>query len=501
VEPAGSTFFYSFVLFLLLAPLYKAGNRAWPLLLLELAAIGFLFVLVLRRPVALLVAPPRPLTAALAVLLAYPLLQLVPMPDALWRALPGHAAYVAVLERFAASGAANASRTISVVPSATEYGWLALLPPLACLVAVQRLAPAQVVRLLVAMAVFTGGEALLGLLQVGSGGESIFYLRNDQAYGTATGTFVNRDHFAAMLAMMLPVIVGLLVFSIRHGRHEQKRRQPLSSADTVSQRVLVFASAVLILLCLLFTFSRAGIATALVGLAFSSILLARARTGLKHANRIVGALVVAGLALAALIGLAPILEKFEPDQLRLAGGTRFAIYAATLRAAIEFLQFGSGLSTFADVFPRFQAEVMGGYIDHAHNDYVQLFMEIGLAAPVIVALLFTAYITRMSDLLRRERGRSFTLLQIAVGVGLLPMILHSFFDFGLHMPANAMWFATLAGVMLHAGVASAPSEAESAGGRGRRSAGTESGGGSKRASGDEGIDGAGTASGQPASIR
>ena len=49
VEPAGSTFFYSFVLFLLLAPLYKAGNRALPLLLLELAAIGFLLVLALRR--------------------------------------------------------------------------------------------------------------------------------------------------------------------------------------------------------------------------------------------------------------------------------------------------------------------------------------------------------------------------------------------------------------------------------------------------------------------
>jgi O-antigen ligase len=226
----------------------------------------------------------------------------------------------------------------------------------------------------------------------------------------------------------------------------------------VSQRVLVFASALLILLCLFFTFSRAGIATALAGLAFSSIVLVRARAGLKHANLIVGALIVAGLALAALIGLAPILEKFEPDQLRLAGGARFAIYEATLRAAIEFLPFGSGLSTFANVFPRFQGGVMGGYIDYAHNDYLQLFMEIGLVAPVIVALLFVAYMLRMSGLLRRERGRSFTLLQIAVGVGLLPMVLHSFFDFALHMPANAMWFATLASVMLHRGVEDTPKE-------------------------------------------
>jgi O-antigen ligase len=140
----------------------------------------------------------------------------------------------------------------------------------------------------------------------------------------------------------------------------------------------------------------------------------------------------------------------------LSGEGRFAIYAATLRAAIEFLPFGSGLSTFASVFPRFQTGVFGGYIDYAHNDYLQFFMEAGLVAPVIVALLLATYVMRMGELLRRDRARSFTVLQIAAGVGMLPMILHSLFDFALHMPANAMWFATLAGVMLHPGVGDDP---------------------------------------------
>ncbi len=453
MEPAGSTFFYSFVLFLLLAPLYKAGNRALPILLLELAAIVFLFMLTLRRQGPALLALPRPLLVALVLLLGYPLLQLVPLPDALWRVLPGHAEYAAVLERFTAPGSGPAGRAISVVPAATEYGWLALLPSLACFLAVRLFTTVQVVRLLSTMAVFTGLQGLLGLLQIGAGGDSIFYLHNTQAFGTATGTFVNRNHFAAMLAMMLPVIVGLLVFNIRQRRHESQGRYG-SDANLVAQRVLVFASAVLILLCLFFTYSRAGIATALVGLALSSILLVRARAGQKHANLIVGALVVVGIALAAVIGLAPILEKFEPGQLRLAGEGRFALYAATLRAAIEFLPFGSGLSTFASVFPRFQSGVFGGYIDYAHNDYLQLLMEVGLAAAVIVALLLVTYVMRMRRLLRRDGRRSFTLLQIAAGVGLLPMMLHGLFDFSLHMPANAMWFATLAGVLLHPGVES-----------------------------------------------
>ncbi len=452
MEPAGSTFFWSLVLFLLLAPIYKAGNRALPLLLLELGAVAFLFVLgwrgVLRAAVSAL---PGSLLVAIAVLLAYPLLQLFPLPDAVWRVVPGHSNYAAVVDQFAPPGG-DWRRAISIVPAATEAGWLALLPSVACLFAVQWLAPVHLVRLLLAMALFAGAEALLGLLQVRAGPDSIFYWLSDLAYGTASGTFVNHNHFAAMLAMMLPVIVGLLVYTIRYGRRRLRPPAFAFDPDAMSQRVIIFMCAALILLCLLFTRSRAGIATALAGLAFSSLLFGRSRSGLKYANWIVGALVVTGMVLAGFIGLSPLIRGFSPEELGLSGEGRIALYAATLRAAIEFLPFGSGLATFPDVFPRFQSEVFGGFIDHAHNDYLQLFMEAGLAAPVIVAPALAAYVVRMSQLLSRSDRRSFTVLQIAAGVGLLPMILHSMFDFALHMPSNAMWFAALAGVMFHPGM-------------------------------------------------
>ena len=451
MEPAGSTFFYALVFFLLLAPLYKAGNRPLPLLLLELGAAGFLFVLLVARPAP--VALPRTLVIALAILLAYPLLQLVPIPEAWWRALPGHAEYAAVVDRLVPGYDGGVRRALSVVPAATEYGWLAMLPPLACLLVTLRLRAEDVTRLLLVMAAFAGAEGFLGLMQVGAGGDSIFYLRNERAFGTAVGTFVNRNHLAAMLAMTLPVIIGLLAYSIRHERRRHRHKRGFSlDTNLLSQRALLFASAVLIFVCLLFTRSRAGIATALIGLACSSILLARVRGGGRQSNLLVGGLVAAGVLLALTIGAAPILERIEPEQLRLGTEGRMAIYTAALRAAVEFLPFGSGLSTFANVFPRFQTSGFGGYVDYAHNDYLQAFVELGLAAPVIIGLLFAAYGARLIALLQRAGGRSFTILQIAAGVGMLPMILHSLFDFGLHMPANAMWFATLAGVMFHRGV-------------------------------------------------
>lgn len=450
MEPAGSTFFYPFAVFVLAAPLYKAGNRAVPLLLLELAAIALLLALALRRSRVTAPALPWPLRIALALALAYPLLQLVPLPDALWRMLPGRANYASIIDHFATPASGSAWRPISVAPAATEYGWLALLPPLACLFGARALATAQVARLLLAMVILVGLEGMLGLVQVGAGGDSIFSLRNTQTYGMATGTFVNRDHFAALLAMMLPVIVGLLVFDARRRRHDGRLHSG-HGANLVSQRALIFASAVLVLLCLIFTFSRGGIATALIGLALSSILLQRARPGQRHARWLVPALVVAGIALAALIGLAPVLDRFGPEELRLSGGGRLALSAATLRAAAEFVPFGSGLSTFSVVFPRFQADVFGGYVDYAHNDFLQLFLEVGLVAPLLVVLAVATYAIRMRELLRRTDARSFTLLQIAAGIALVPPFLHAMFDFALHMPACAMWFAALAGVMLHPG--------------------------------------------------
>ena len=448
-------FFWMFALFVLAAPLYKAGNRALPLLLLELAAIGLLLALTLQGRAGSVRAWPRAFGLAVAIMLVYPLLQLIPLPHAVWSALPGHAGYAAIVQEFATPGAEGVARAISIVPAATEYGWLALLPPLACLVVVPALAPEQVVRLLLAMAVFVGAEGLLGLLQVGAGADSPFRLRETQAIGVATGTFVNRDHLATLLAMMLPVLVGLLAYDLRRARRGHSWRDE-SGANAVSRRALVFGSALLVLLCLVFTYSRAGIATALVGLAFSSILLVGSRAGRVRARLIVGVLVVAGIVLAALIGLGPVLERFEPGVLRLSGEGRGSLYAATLRAAIDFLPFGSGLSTFADVFPRFQGGAFGGFIDYAHNDYLQLLMETGVAGVVVVVLLLFTYVTSMRGLLRRQHGRSFTVLQLAAGIGLLPPMLHAMLDFGLHMPANAIWFATLAGVMLHPGMGQTP---------------------------------------------
>ena len=335
-------------------------------------------------------------------LLIYPLVQLVPLPETLWRALPGHGEYAAVLDRFASGEGAGAWRAISVIPAATEYGWLALLPPLACLLGAMRLSHAHVARLMLLFAVLAGAEGVLGLLQVGPSGGGMLYFGNEEpGQYVAIGTFVNRNHLAALLAMSLPVIIGLIVYGMRPGRHNLHQNLRAPSSEAAAKRALLFGTAVIILVCLMFTRSRAGIATGFAGLACSAVVLVRAAAARAHPSRLrianyfaVG-LIVVSIGVALAIGIGPILRGLAPGQLQSSADFRWAIYAATLRGTLEFLPFGSGLSTYAGVFPRFQLADAGGYIDYAHNDYLQAFMELGLAAPVIVALLFAAWAARL----------------------------------------------------------------------------------------------------------
>src|SRR6185369_855769 len=115
----------------------------------------------------------------------------------------------------------------------------------------------------------------------------------------------------------------------------------------IARRMLLFAAAVMILVCLVFTRSRAGIASGLVGLVCSAIVLVRARAAsvgtsrTRLASYVVTALVGISIIVALAIGLAPVLQGLEPENVQSGADFRWQIYLATLRAAVEFLPFGS----------------------------------------------------------------------------------------------------------------------------------------------------------------
>jgi len=107
---------------LALAPLVKGGNRPFPLLILELAAIGLFCILLVRPHFTQRLS--RAALIALGILVALPVVQLIPIPESIWAVLPGRDYYLGALK---AVGVEPAHRSLSLIPKVTESAWLVLL--------------------------------------------------------------------------------------------------------------------------------------------------------------------------------------------------------------------------------------------------------------------------------------------------------------------------------------------------------------------------------------
>jgi O-antigen ligase len=440
---------------LLFAPLIKGGNRPLPLLTLELAAV-LLLAYPLLRPV-FLQRLPTGFLLGLALFVMLPLLQLLPLPVSLWQTLPGRAFYAEALAAFGGSGDA-ALRPLSLLPRATEAAWLALLPPLAVfLVAVSLHEPAlrKLVYLFIGIAAV---QAIVALVQFGGGATTTFRLSLSDI-GTGVGTYVNRNHLAGMLTMALPVALGLLASRIGRARENMHYRSrgflkrlagTLSHPSRFNQTLIFGAVCIAILLGVVFSRSRSGISLTMLGVLLSALVYGF-KIGGQRSTNLVALFSVVGVALALEVGLAPVLERFSVE------GTledaRWTIFASSVAALGAFFPFGSGLGTFPEVYRRFQPDDIAQFVNHVHNDYIEYVFEGGLVAAAVILLFLVVYVRAWPRLLHLPRWGTVSFMQAGAGLALLLMALHGLTDYNWHIPANAIYFALMAGVFLHRGEA------------------------------------------------
>ncbi len=449
--------FYGAILLLIFAPLFWGGNHPLPLLLMELLALVLLVGWFLRPSVG-----GQSLSQVawvfLALLFFLPLLQLVPVPFIIWEGLPGRAFYADLLRYIGPESEDFRWRALSLVPSMTESAWLALLPPLAVFVVAVHLPSQQLFTLTLVFLGTATGEALLGLIQYGDGANSAFRFGNHLMGLSASGTYINRNHLAGLLEMALPIALALLTATIGHGvsqnssrRSRRKRnfRQWLAhfSVARVNQTAVFAALGIAILLGLIFTRSRSGISVAMLGILLCTLLFSY-RLGGRNTYGLMGTFSAVGLGLAGLIGLAPIWIRFayiDP----IASG-RWKIFDATLQAIGEFFPLGSGAGTFEEVIRRFHpVDLPGITINHAHNEYLEWLLELGLPAALLLAVGLIFYCYQWAWVLKRGYWQPFRFAQAGAGISLFLMMMHSMVDFNLRIPANAVFAAFLAALFFH----------------------------------------------------
>ena len=434
--------------FIILAPLFRSGITPLATLLLELLAVaGFLTVwwdserrMALGRLEVLL----------LAVLALFPLLQLLPLPGLTRADLPGQTDYFVALQ---AAGVDQGTATLSTIPRETLSGWLLLLIPIAVYLLTRATSVRNLRKVLTVMFVVAVAEAVLGLVQFGTSPSTVFYPTVDSAgVGNAVGTYASRNNFVGF--MYLSLMLSLALFMATVGRHKgavgggsfRERIQYYASAD--GHRAFLYgAMALLLLLTIIFTRSRAGIVLTLLGILLVSIAFSR-RIGGSNVYGLTGTIVSVALGLSIAIGLSTVLDRFTVSG-ELTDG-RWIIYDGAFTGIGQFFPLGAGTGTFRETFARFQDLSQAQYvINRAHNSYLEWIYNGGLVAIALIVGFLALYVARWFSVRRRDEWGEFRYVQVGAGLGLLLMLLHELVDYNLFIPANMVYFAFLAGLYLH----------------------------------------------------
>ena len=269
----------------------------------------------------------------------------------------------------------------------------------------------------------------------------------------ATGPFVNPDHFANYLAMVLPV--ALVAAMLRVDLVPRAWASPVRMAS--------MAIAFVMLCAIVLSLSRGGwISTAistgaLVAMFFAQPEPRRAAFGHHADSRTLRWVAVAavGLFVFALMLIGPQGRSMTDVRLAETVSTgisleeRGMLYRRTLEMIRAFPLFGVGMGAWGELFTRYVSPPWSQffYYRDVHNDYVQFAAECGLVALLALGWLCWRLLYRIGAAMRSGDPRKWPLLA-AVMAAVIATALHELIDFNLHVPANAILLAVLLGLAL-----------------------------------------------------
>lgn len=398
-------------------------QSVWGLLGLQIVAI-LIIAYACVAPAADGASKGRGLFLLLIAFLALTAAQLIPLPPALWTQLPGR---FVIEDGYRALDQGLPWLPISLTPDATLYTFAALLPPVAVILAVLRVRAYRESWAAVALLAGTLAGILLGYVQVSTGGSgnAAWYLYDITNVGSAVGFFANRNHMGTLLLMAFPFVVALSF----GGRDAADRRAtPLA--------IVGVAGVMAILLGIAVNGSLAAVALAVPVIVASALLF----PGL---GRFRGLLI--STVAVALVG-AMIFLTGSPVQPKVTGETtssiegRWQIWERSWSAVESNFPIGTGFGSFEKVYATVEPsqEVTLTYVNHSHNDYLQLLLTGGVPAAILVLAFFFWWIAKAGAALAPPILNRFTAAAaIASGVPLA----HSVVDYPLRTTAIGATFA------------------------------------------------------------
>jgi O-antigen ligase len=305
---------------------------------------------------------------------------------------------------------------------------------------------------------------VFGLVQYFSGSSSVYWLRPAEA--SAFGPFFNRDHFAGYMELLIALPVALIVTRYAWGE----------------KRLVYGIAAMFMGVAAIFTLSRAGMISIFALMVFIAAMSFRRRHKLTDAKErgkaqtasAVAAVVVILAAIAAgviWIGAEPVINRIatgDPTSSDLSKTQTFysvrgEIWENTWTMIRHNPLMGVGLGAYETAYPIYARENgMQGVTAEAHNDYLQILADAGVIGGIL-ALWFIWVLFRAIARGVRSPDPLMAAIALGGGAGLFGLLVHSLFDFNLHLPSHALVFLLLSMVISHIGATvDATMKAESA---------------------------------------
>ena len=344
--------------------------------------------------------------------------------------------------------------TLSLYPHDTLLGFFKLLAYLAAFVLAAYAFEAREGKNVLTRGLIVLGslEAAYGIVQYLTGYQKIFGFTKQFYIDDATGTYINRNHFAGFLELVIPFAAMMVFYNLQslsaHGVPERRRLRGGRYSLSLHPPILFYVFIVILLLiAVVFSRSRMGIFSVLASLILMAFL-GRLGGG-RRAWMVITLLVIAcSMTYAVWIGLDPVISRFEtltPSALEDPSG-RVAIWKQASGIIRHYPTVGTGLGTFVVAFRRYQTTSLDFLVDHAHNDYLEVTTDTGILGAAllfipIIGLLFKMILAYVEA--RNPYRRSVLLACIGSSAALL---IHSLTDFNLQIPANALLFAVILGI-------------------------------------------------------
>ena len=378
-----------------------------------------------------------PLNLPILIFIGFILLQLIPLPEPVLKAISPNTREIYIESQSAINQiddeqlspkAKIGSRSISPNPWATknELYKIVAYSLLFFLIINNVNSFKKISRILTSIVIFAFSLSLFAIIQQLTWNGKIYWFRELRYGGSPFGPYVNHNHYAGYMEMVIPLTIGLIFIN-----------------KDINKKLMLGFMTIVISATVFMSLSRTGMVSLICSLVFLWLMLSSKKNP-KHSFPIVSLIVICLLLFLAYIGILSdslnrILTLTEPD--KLLQEMRPKVWKDSLYYFKDFPLFGSGLGTYENIFPKYKSFSQQAIYLYAHNDYLQALTECGALGFLIILWCIITFSKTIFKYVKKEP------MTICLFASVLAIAIHSFFDFNLHIPANAVIFFIIIGLL------------------------------------------------------